>query len=771
MKRAKTSGIVGGLALAVLGFFIFGSFLPNASADSPSIIINEIMYHPQSGNEDDEFLELHNTTAGTIDLENWCFTDGVVLCFTAGTSIAPGAYAVVSPNATQTLSTYSVTTIGTYTGRLANSGETVTLQDNNLVEINSVTYDDTPPWPTTADGTGPSLALKDPQMDNTVATSWAACPCGSSPGLVNEIFTSGLPDIINLSTPQDVTPSTSPVVTVDVTDTTSVDLIYKVMFGAEVTIPMFDDGSHGDGAATDGTYGATIPAQTAGKLVRYKVLASNDNGTETKPGGSDTINYQGYVVQDPSLTSQLPVLQWFMEDSEREDMIANHSFDDQDFPTVVAYGNTVIDNATVHIKGQTTRGLPKKAFAIDLPQGYRLQFADMTRSVDEFHLNSTYLDASGVADIISWRLAEELGMPTTQMFKIRLQNNGSFYGLYTFAEEYDKSWREFFGYQEGSFYKGGVKKTRENINDGSELSDWNIGVQNNSPESRVDYAVNNQDIPNTINLMAYNTFLRNWDVTFGKNWLSYHDINGTGRWKSLPYDLDATFYGGSAWVAGQHYVTPYEMPGTEGEFNRGYRAPLLALYDDPVYRESYFRRLRTMTDKYLLSGWLESQLNELTALTEPEFTMDYQKWGSLTDPIYARKNVQDVINEMKYNLSKRFQKPWGVPEEQASNPLVNIENVNINLGNRAEDYIELKNNTTSAIDMSGWAIPEISYVLPPGSVIAQGQSAYVVRNDPAFISINPGLYVIGQVDLDIPSFGNITLDRDNNTTSDSWLII
>lgn len=771
MKRAKTSGIVAGLALAIFGFFIFGSNLPNASADSPSIIINEIMYHPQSEVDADEFLELHNTTNGTIDLTGWCFTAGINICFSNGTTIAGGAYVVISPNSAQTLTTYNVTTIGTYTGKLDNGGETLTLRDGSSNIINSITYDDVPPWPTTPDGSGPSLALKNPAADNTLATSWGACPCGASPGVVNVLFTAGLPDILNLSTPQDVTASTSPTITIDVTNAVSVNLLYKVMFGVEQTLPMYDDGAHGDGAASDNKYGATIPAQEAGKLVRYKVTATNPDGTQSKPGGSDTINYQGYVVQDPSVSSQLPILQWFMEDSVRDDMIANHSFDDQEFPTVIAYGNTVIDNALVHIKGQTTRGLPKKAFAVDLPKGYKLQFADMTRPVDEFHLNSTYLDASGVADIMAWRLAEAIGMPTTQMFKIRLQNNGSFYGLYTFAEEYDKSWREDFGYQDGSFYKGKVKKTREDIDDGPELQNWLSGVSDETADNRINYAVNYQDIPNTLNLMAFDSFTRNWDVTFGKNWLSYHDINGTGRWKSLPYDLDSTFYGGSAWVAGQQFVTPYEMPGTYGEFTREYRGPLLALYDHPSYREAYFRRLRTLTDKYLLSGWLNDQYNELASLTEPEWTMDYEKWGSLTDPLYARKNVTDVLEEMKFNLAKRFQKPWGVPDEQTSEPVVNIEDVFINLGNRIEDYIELKNNTDEAIDMSGWYIPEINYTLPIGSVIASDQNAYIVRNDPVFMTTHPNYYVIGEAGQDTPSFGNITINRNDNSTSDTWLII
>ena len=42
---------------------------------------------------------------------------------------------------------------------------------------------------------------------------------------------------------------------------TNVTLRYRIMFAAEVLVPMFDDGLHSDGAAGDGVFGATIPAQ------------------------------------------------------------------------------------------------------------------------------------------------------------------------------------------------------------------------------------------------------------------------------------------------------------------------------------------------------------------------------------------------------------------------------------------------------------------------------------------------------------------------------
>ena len=54
----------------------------------------------------------------------------------------------------------------------------------------------------------------------------------------------------------------------------SVRLRYRVMFAAEVTVPMLDDGTSGDGAAGDGVYGARIPMSdvprgTDGALVHH----------------------------------------------------------------------------------------------------------------------------------------------------------------------------------------------------------------------------------------------------------------------------------------------------------------------------------------------------------------------------------------------------------------------------------------------------------------------------------------------------------------------
>src|SRR3954452_16636722 len=88
----------------------------------------------------------------------------------------------------------------------------------------------------------------------------------------------------------------------------SVSLAYRVMFSNEVTVAMFDDGSHGDGAAGDGVFGGVIPHGVAGpsQMLRYYVFARDtlNNGSRF-PAFEDPLNspqYQGTVVVNPALT-------------------------------------------------------------------------------------------------------------------------------------------------------------------------------------------------------------------------------------------------------------------------------------------------------------------------------------------------------------------------------------------------------------------------------------------------------------------------------------
>ena len=108
--RASVAGLVVGLWATAVG---------------AGVSINEIMYHPASDENNEEFVELYNSGPLSVDLSGWCF-EGIDLCFGAGDSIAAGAYLVLAPPGGATASTYSASVYREWgTSSLADSGERI----------------------------------------------------------------------------------------------------------------------------------------------------------------------------------------------------------------------------------------------------------------------------------------------------------------------------------------------------------------------------------------------------------------------------------------------------------------------------------------------------------------------------------------------------------------------------------------------------------------------------------------------------------------------
>ena len=164
----------------------------NSRWRSSNVVINEIMYSPISGDDDDEYVELHNTTGQAVDLSGWQFTDGVNFQFPTGASIPANGFLIVGRNVQQLLSAYpqlnTGNTIGDYSGSLRNSSEHLELakpdqvigtndlgqvQTNTIyIVVNDVRYRDGGRWPALADGGGSSLELVDSRSDNTQSANW-----------------------------------------------------------------------------------------------------------------------------------------------------------------------------------------------------------------------------------------------------------------------------------------------------------------------------------------------------------------------------------------------------------------------------------------------------------------------------------------------------------------------------------------------------------------------------------------------------------------------
>jgi len=157
------------------------------------VVINEIMYDPISGDDDDQYVELHNRTTAPVDVGRWSLDEGIKYTIPPGTTIPAAGYLVIARNAARLLSDYSnltgANTLGNFSGALAHRGERVTLaMPDDLVSTNvagqvftnhvhivvdEVTYGAGGRWGKWAHGGGSSLELVDARGDHRLAPNWA----------------------------------------------------------------------------------------------------------------------------------------------------------------------------------------------------------------------------------------------------------------------------------------------------------------------------------------------------------------------------------------------------------------------------------------------------------------------------------------------------------------------------------------------------------------------------------------------------------------------
>ncbi len=145
----------------------------NAGPQIGPVVISEVHYHPRPG--DDAFIEIKNPGSTPVPLYQGSTTNtwrlnGIDFRFPAGVSLAPGGFAVVASSAPDAFRARfnvpaAVPVFGPYGGALQDSGERLQLQwpdprgTNGIVFVtmDEVRYNDRAPWPTAADGIGPSL--------------------------------------------------------------------------------------------------------------------------------------------------------------------------------------------------------------------------------------------------------------------------------------------------------------------------------------------------------------------------------------------------------------------------------------------------------------------------------------------------------------------------------------------------------------------------------------------------------------------------------------
>ncbi|HRB04148.1 MAG TPA: CotH kinase family protein, partial [Ilumatobacteraceae bacterium] len=698
------------------------------NAASPRVILNELNYHNADNNPAGDFVELYNTTGAAVDLTNWCIS-GTGFCFGPGVSIAPHGFVVVT---------------GTmYDGSLSNSGERIRLRDDANTTVDDVTYDDEGEWPAIADGEGHSLQRRDSLLAGTSPANWASAP--PSPGAANSVAGTGLLPAFKAVT-HTVLPAPGQALTVSATlnNSTSATLIYRIGFGDEVQVPMTVTGS---------TANATIPGQAAGALVRYRLssLSTTNGASGGWPRQGDGAYYTGTTVAT-TITSKLPRFEWFMDDATYYS--ASHDLalsGDDGYPCVFAYNGQVFDNTKARVKGQVTRYLSKKKWKIILAPGHALSIPGLLpEPVDEFALHSGYTDKSFLRETLASEMMTSAGIPVSQAFPVRLERNNSFFGLYTYVEQPDGTWRGRFGLDDSLVYEAGPdlifgelaagdanlsqaslrkkydKETFEYDNDDA-LRGLIRSANALSGTSFRNWAYANLNVSSVVNAIAASSVIQHQD--WGqKNFRLVFDEYG--RWGVIPSDFDLVLGRRGNMTLGPldsnvYIGGSFEHPG----------GPLFGkFWYDPELSQMIRRRIRELTQQILDPSTVAARVSQLNDLVREEAAHDRQIWGTYGPNEVAESAGNKIISAY---VTPQFNRILGTlahtgrvaNTQQPNVPDVAISTVLQQPTAGVPEHLTVTNRSNDTVDLSGFTVEGIDFVIPGGTVLLPGRTVVFVSHE------------------------------------------
>jgi len=429
----------------------------------------------------------------------------------------------------------------------------------------------------------------------------------------------------NVAVTARIFPTANPVV--------SATLFYRVMFGPENSVAMYDDGAHGDGAAGDGIYGATIPAGVAGtgEMIRYYIKAQDNTGRDSRlPVFSDpaeTAEYFGTVVDPDYVGSTLPVIHLFAPPSVLQPGPSTSQIGaDSEGGGRVAlfYDGEFYDNVLMSLRGNSTAGYNKKSHRLDFNREHPFRHNESTTRIRKTSFVADYPDPTYLRQGLSFWLCNELGVVGPFYAPYRLQLNGQFYQLANHSDVQSDEHLKRLGYDpNGALYKaagtivpsgfstgGFEKKTRKWEDNADYVAFANAISESLSTGQRFTNLLDRLDLPQVISYMVAARFAHENDDAWA-NMSIYHDNDGDDLWRIIPFDMNLS-WGAAFMDSGDYsgiqvtndniksfplYGSSQAVPASGGSaWNRLYDA----IFTVPQTREMFLRRMRTVLDAYVL---------------------------------------------------------------------------------------------------------------------------------------------------------------------------
>ena len=163
----------------------------STSINAPRVIITEINYNSAVDFDPEDWLELYNYSGDKVDISGWTFKDSNddnSFTFPSNVEILPASFLILCRDTATFLECFPAVEncLGNFDFGLNNNGESIRLFDAGGNIVDSLTYDDEPPWPVQADGMGATLQLINPAFANESPENWrASLQIHGSPGQGN----------------------------------------------------------------------------------------------------------------------------------------------------------------------------------------------------------------------------------------------------------------------------------------------------------------------------------------------------------------------------------------------------------------------------------------------------------------------------------------------------------------------------------------------------------------------------------------------------------
>lgn len=272
-------------------------------------------------------------------------------------------------------------------------------------------------------------------------------------------------------------------------------------------------------------------------------------------------------------------------------------------PAIVRYGNEVVTDAFVRLKGQSSWRL---AVMLDGDRA-KMQFVvafDQLNKDAEFHglgkiaFDMPRNDKTFLHDRLSNAWMRSIGIPALCGTSARLDINGSFYGLYSVQERVGKHFvKEFFpGNSGGDLFEGGVEPetNKDNPNWGRLDTFWQVMTP-----AQLTAIV---DVPTSLLEWAAEAMLNDGDGYWGGAHNFYIYDQGATGYVWLPDDMDATFDFLGNFVA--HPIYWWSARSGRKDVGQHY----LVAIGDPTLRAQYVQALATQFSRFdvaQIQSWID----------------------------------------------------------------------------------------------------------------------------------------------------------------------